>query len=291
MSNLPRREKEKITMEKEIYNGKLKIKLVESGDFHSYYISERKGKEWGPWIRKTGSTTIGGIKDKSGPLKYWVAKIMARFLHAILNERTLTRYDIDEARGLHAKRLKEAGDLGGKIHDWIKEYVAGRKPEIPAEEAVLRGVNAFLEWEKETKVKFIASEEPIFSKEYDYCGKLDAIGKINGKLYLIDYKTGTGLYNDVMMQTASYVEAWEEMGGEKIAGRWAVRIEKRNEDEFKADMEEKDKVNEKYIPFETIYLDDNKENRILDFAAFLNAKKLRDWDIESSKRLIEYKTK
>ena len=253
-------------MEYEIYNGQFKIKLV--GE-HIYYVANKEKSGWGQWQKKYGITTIGSIKDKSAPLKYWVAKIMAKFLCSILDKRGITKYDVDEARTLHTKYLKEAGTIGTKIHDWIEEYIKGKKPEMPEEKNVIIGVNGFLDWVKKNKVKFIESETFIYSRQHDFSGRLDAIAIIDGKRYLIDYKTGTGLYNDVLLQTAAYAGAYQEMTGNKINGRWAIRIEKRDENEFRADMDEKGKPNEKYTSFEAVYLDENKEQINKDFKAFL----------------------
>jgi len=215
-------------------------------------------------------TTIGGIKDKSAPLKFWVAKLMAKFLNGILDSRGITKYDIDEARGLHTKFLKDAGTTGSKIHDWIEKYAKGEKPEMPEEKNVIVGVNGFLDWSKKNKVKFLENETLVYSRQHDFSDKLDSIATIGGKRYLVDYKTGTGLYNDVMLQTAAYAGAYNEMTGNKIHGRWAIRIEKRDESEFRADMDEKGKPNEEYKPFEAIYLDENKTQFAEDYKAFLN---------------------
>jgi len=110
---------------------------------------------------------------------------------------------------------------------------------------------------------------------------MDALAIISGKKCLIDYKTGTGLYNDALLQTAGYVGAYEEMTGEKIYGRWAIRIEKRDENEFRADMDEKGKPNEKHVPFEAVYLDDDKKQIEKDYKAFLNFYEGFKWNKET----------
>lgn len=275
--------------EKKIYNGQYKIKFVKSN--HAYYIAKKEKDGWGKWERKTGSTTWIGIKDKSTPLKYWVAKIMAKFLNNILSERSITTYDIDEAKKLHCKRLEQAATIGSKIHDWIEAYIKNKNPDMPEENNVLLGVNAFLEWVKKYKVKFLESEMFLYSRKYDYCGTSDAVAIINNKRVLIDYKTSPGLYNDVMLQTASYVQIYEEMGCGKIAGRWAIRLEKRTEKEFKNDMDEKGNVNVDYAPFEAIYLGNSGDTQKKDFQAFLAAKHLKEWDKESTQKLEEFKNK
>src|SRR3990167_1071358 len=140
MSRLPKRSQKEIMetpKELELYNGTIKVKFVPN-PYHQYWISRKEKSVWTKYERGVGATTIGGIKDKSTPLKFWVARIMAEFLHGILDERQITKYDIDEAKALHNKRLQEAATSGTKIHDWIDEYVKGNKPEMPAEEEVLR---------------------------------------------------------------------------------------------------------------------------------------------------------
>lgn len=273
----------------EIYSGQIKIKFVEGN--HSYWISRKVKSEWTKWERASGATTYGGIKDKSMPLKYWVAKIMSKFLHEILEGRTITKYDIEDAKKLHTKRLEEAATSGSKVHDWIESYCKKQNPIMPAEENVLRGVNAFLEWEKNHKVKILEAEPVVYSRKHDYCGTIDAIATIGSKRYLIDYKTSNGLYNDVMLQTAAYVEAYEEMTGNKIYGRWAIRLEKRSEEEFQADMDEKGTPNIEYQPFEAVYLDHDKNDRKEDFQAYLCAMGLKRWDKVGVKKIADYKTK
>lgn len=264
----------------EIYNGSVRLKFVDS--IHGYFVSVREGGEWSSWVRKTGVTTFIGIKDKSGPLKYWVANIMHAFLHDILRERGITTYDLDDAKILHTKRLEQAASSGSKVHDWIKAYVDGDKPDIPQEDNVLRGINAFLDWEKKNKIKIVASEVPLYSRAHDYCGTADAIIKIGTKKFLLDFKTSSGLYNDVLMQTAAYVHAYEEMGLGTIAGRFAIRLEKRSEEEFKLVMDNKGAVNARYEPFEALSLDSDQK---ADFEAFLAAKRLFEWDKSSAKLL------
>ena len=293
-------------MEQEIYGGKLILKFTEGN--HAYYIKENKPDA--KWERKSGATTYGGIKDKSTPLKYWVAKITVKFLQEILNKRAITKFDLDEAKGKHREKLQEAATSGTKIHDWCEQYVKGNKPPMPEEDDVLIGVNAFLDWVKENKVKFVSAERLLYSMEHDYCGSADAVARLNGKkdLYLIDYKTSGGLYNDVMMQTAAYSKVHEEMGYGKIKGRYAVRLEKRTAEEFQAEMDEKGKPNEVYQPFEALYLDEgvtvekvgramvttptgkhDKDLMDLDFNAYLHACGLFRWNKDSDKRINSYK--
>lgn len=264
----------------ELYKGTIRLKFVEGN--HSYWVAEKKGGKWTPYRRVTGVTTFISIKDKSGPLKYWVAGLMSDFLQDVLQERDVTKYDIEEARVLHTKRLEQAATTGTKVHDWIEQYIKGNKPTMPQEPGVLAGVNGFLDWQKGNKIEILESETQLYSKKYDYPGTADAIIRIGKKKYLLDFKTSTGIYNDVLMQTAAYTEAYEEMGLGKIYGRYEVRLEKRTEEEFQKAMDKKGNVNAEYKPFEAVMLDTDQRK---DFEAFIASKKLFEWNKQSDKEL------
>lgn len=262
----------------EAYGGKVRIKRVETNWGHSYYISLKKGSAWGPWERKTGVTTFIGIKDKSGPMKFWVAKIMYKFLISIKSTRDITVYDIKEAKDLHVQRLKDAATTGTKIHDYIESETKGEKPDMPQEENVLVGVNAWNDWKKQLKIKIKHSEMPLYSLKYDYCGTADAIITIGNKDYLLDYKTSKDVYSEVFLQTAAYAKAYEEMGYGKLHGRWEVRLEKRTEQEFEEEMNEKGLVNAEFRPFEAINLEYAPDAYERDFKGFLSARDLYLWN-------------
>jgi ribosome biogenesis SPOUT family RNA methylase Rps3 len=117
-----------------------------------------------------------------------------------------------------------------------------------------------------------------------------------------------------MMQTASYLRGIEEMGLEyaewtdkewlksvnlkdvRFVGRYALRLEKRSEEEFQRDMEEKGKMDIPYQIFEYLNLDpidplEPDRNYIEeDFQGFLHARGLRSWSIDADQRLLSYRS-
>ena len=168
---------------------------------------------------------------------------------------------------------------------------------MPEIKQVQVGVNAFLDWEKEYKVKFISSERIVYSKKYDFIGRMDIEAKIDKDLCLIDLKSSNGLYNAVNLQTAAYVKADEEESGREYKGRWAVRLAKYDEQEH-IEREEKKKYIKKivseyrkqeykeypipaYQVFEAKYLDPEDGLIDRDYKAFLHAKELYLWDRET----------
>lgn len=277
----------KDVIEIELYDGTIKIKFIDYGEKkHAYYVAEKlKGGGWSPYGRGTGVTTYIGIKDKSQPLKFWVARIMHDRAMEILEEgREITREDVKMLRELHLVKLEKASTAGTKIHNWIEAYIKGEKPPMPQEQNVLNGVNAFLDWMKAMKVEALESEVVIYSKKYHYLGKLDLIARIGKKRYLLDFKTSKGVYNDVMLQTAAYQKAYEEAGGKPLDGRYEIRLEQRSEEEFRIEMDGKGKVNAVYKIFEPVLLDTDVDE---DFKGFLAAQELFKWNKRAEVRLAE----
>lgn len=250
-----------------LYKGKVEIKFFPES--HIYYVD---GK------RTTGVTTFIGIKDKSRPLIIWAVGLFKDFLYENLPG-GINESHIEEGAKLHSVRKQEAATIGDEAHKWIESYIKGGKPEMPDRDAVVIAVNAFLDWAKQHKVKFISSERVVYSQKHDYVGLFDIEAEVDGQLCLIDIKTGNDLRNDVRMQTAAYVMADMEESKKKYKGRWAVRLAKETEDEYLARMAKKGRdVVKTYQPFEAMYLDENKKDLAEDFAAYLAAMKLYRWD-------------
>lgn len=124
-----------------------------------------------------------------------------------------------------AKRDYEAaGDIGTRVHAAIEEYfVKGAGMDI--EDDIRIPFNAFLEWVNKNKVDCILSEHTVYSK-IGYAGTLDFIGMINGKKYLVDFKSSKGFWPEMPMQLAAYSYAHEEMTGEQMEGVGILRLDK-----------------------------------------------------------------
>lgn len=266
-----------------LYGGKIEGEFVENKETnkHAYYIIDAITKVK---TRPAGVTTICGIQDKSRPLLSWAAGLARNHLEQmVLENKSISINDIYEACDLYNVRKKEAANIGDKIHNWCEKYINWRlnldgcnKPDIPTIKAVQLGVIAFLEWEDQHKVKFVTSEKIIYSFQYGYVGKMDIEAVIDGKLSLTDLKTGNGLYNSVMMQTAAYLRADEEESGKHYDTRWAIRLSKETEEEYNARMAKKGlKDWPDYQVFEAMEFIDGIDE---DFAGFLAAKSLYEWN-------------
>ncbi len=288
-------------IETTLYKGKVLVRLFP--DSHQYWVSVNGGKV----ARKSGSTTYIGIKDKSRPLGMWQQRITLDFLLKKIAEGKKISTDLAvEAVIQNEVALDTAVDLGKKIHEWIECYIKNKLgligyeevPPIPDIPEVLQGVNAYLDWETEHKVKYLSSERLVYSKKHDYVGTLDIEAMVDKKRCLIDIKSANGLYNGVLAQTASYVEADTEENGKKYEGRWAIRVSKTTEEEYHRQEQRKTELKQaiavkqgrevKEYPmkpfkvFEAVYLDTDPGNQKRDFDGFLLMKHLTEWDRATS---------
>lgn len=272
-----------------LYGGKVEVKFYgptpEKPDRHMYYIGS---------TRITGVTTFLSIIDKSRALVSWATELFRDFL--LEKENKVTEEDIYYGCVLHEVRKQEAANIGTDIHEWCEKYIKhrlgiGEMPEMPETKAVQIGVAAFLDWEREHKVRFVSSERVVYSKKHDYVGTMDIEAKIDGKLCLVDLKSSNGLYNIVRLQTAAYVMADEEESTRKYAGRWAIRLAKETEDEYGKRMAKKSagrvragKKAVEYGPykiFEAKFLDEKGTEMKRDKTAWLHCMELKRWNEET----------
>lgn len=138
-----------------------------------------------------------------------------------------------DAKSAHYKKKVETGDIGSFVHQWVEDYIKGKKPAPPVNDQLRESTEQFMEWQKKHKVKFLASEQVVYSKEYNYCGTLDFICTIGGRLVLGDLKTSSGIYNEYWLQTAAYRQARsEEFVEEKYVGQAIIRIGRDGSFEF-----------------------------------------------------------
>lgn len=108
-----------------------------------------------------------------------------------------------------------AADAGTLAHAKIEAYATKGKPPDESgytdEQRKLanQAFESFVAWAGNSKLEIVATEMPLTSKKYRVGGTLDAIGRVNDELSLIDYKSGS-VYYDAIIQTAMYRELWNE---------------------------------------------------------------------------------
>lgn len=137
---------------------------------------------------------------------------------------------LETARKAPYQKKKDAGAIGTIVHQWVEDYIHGKNPSVPVNEGIRKSVEQFLSWVSIYNVKFLCSEQMIYSKQYKYTGTLDFICQIDGKLYIGDLKTSKGIYNEYFIQTAAYRYARvEEFPQEQFSGQIIIRVGKDGE--------------------------------------------------------------
>lgn len=145
-----------------------------------------------------------------------------------------------KGRKAHWEKKTDAGDIGTFLHKWIENYIKGEKPSKPVNPDLQLAVLKFLKWVKQHNVKFLLSEQMVFSKNYQFSGLTDFICTIDGKMYIGDLKTSSGIYPEMFMQTSAYrLARTEEYPEEKYAGQLIVRIGKDGSFEFAVSRDDK----------------------------------------------------
>ncbi len=122
----------------------------------------------------------------------------------------------DESEAIKAA----AGDKGSKVHQAIALLIAGgtvsmddafenpRSLELetltPSEYECLM---SFVEWFQEVKPEVIDSEYTVWNEHYRYAGTVDLKCKIDGKIWLIDFKTSADIWPTFELQVSAYKHA------------------------------------------------------------------------------------
>lgn len=155
-----------------------------------------------------------------------------------------------EARDIPNVVASAAAAVGTAAHNIIDQHISHGRPlwqdnlpllhlDADSVRLVDNCISGFEKFCQEFEPTFLASEFGISSIHHGYAGTVDALAKVGGKHVVIDFKTGSGIYDEAGLQLASYVEAlsfplqewlgfplnepfdtWEEMEA------WVVRLDK-----------------------------------------------------------------
>lgn len=210
-----------------LYDGEIKLTFKESG--HRYEVD---GQE------VVGVTTILKTVIAKEALINWAVKmttdhIVANFNHgAPYSAESLLKL-CDEAKKAHRLVKEGSADVGLRAHKWIEEYIKSKiskteQPEPPLDPDLKEPIQAFLLWEQGNNVEWLESELPVYSRKYNFCGTMDFLARVNGKVIVGDIKTSNAIYPEsYYLQVAAYRYAYEEEHPDaKIDGMTIIRIPK-----------------------------------------------------------------
>jgi hypothetical protein len=186
-------------------------------------------------------TTILKILNKPALIQWGVNLALSK-IRALWMEAPAGEWDWDaaikEAKSEHRTVLDEAADLGSQMHKLIQDFLAGRyvpygEPlDIPS--SLEKAWSAWLSWLSTHNVKQICLEQEVYHKS-GFAGTLDFYGLIDGKRYVVDFKSSGAIWPEMAMQVAAYAHAWRQMTGDRIDGCAILRLDKKTgEPEYRA---------------------------------------------------------
>ena len=111
-----------------------------------------------------------------------------------------------------------AADIGTLAHSIIADNLRGTSttdtstftPEQAAFAAF--AVEKFEDWRKGKTLRAELIEMPLVSSKYGYGGTIDFYGKVGRSMELLDFKTGSGIYPEMLAQVAAYRQLLLEAG-------------------------------------------------------------------------------
>lgn len=233
------------------------IKLWFDSDTHTYF------REWGAGqVAQPGVTTILRIIDKSEFLVPWSAKKVSEKLKVIfpLEEDGLDvftqRLPLEEFHALcdSAKKapreiLEDAGDVGTEAHDALEQAikfaiatnggVVEKLVTAVKDERAQKCCSAALDWMAAHKVRWIATEQKIYSREHEFAGTMDGKAFVTScdnpvccpvrfadARSIIDWKSSNQLSVSYLPQVAAYRAAKLEETGEELTDGFILRLGK-----------------------------------------------------------------
>jgi hypothetical protein len=214
--------------------------------------------------RLRGVTKTVHVMSKGDVLVNWVRKVCLARLRELIVTRHLgpdnslqlfvTELDaaIAEAKKENERVLNDAASVGKLAHahveKWIKAILSDNikdanmlieympiNPADPADKRAEHCVNAALQWTYAHNVRFLSTEQPVFSREFEYAGTCDGTAWVDScddlaccpvafkdHLSICDHKTSNATvpYLEYVWQVCSYQHALEEQTGERYEDRW-----------------------------------------------------------------------
>lgn len=202
-------------------------KRFDFNEAEHYYFRISDGK------RLYGITNVLSIISKPNLIQ-WAANQAIQYLkdNSELKEPDVwlvSSDDLEKARYAHRRKKEDAGNKGKDIHsiieNKIKEAIKNNNGFLEGSYTGEKQVEHFVKWGQGKR--FIASEKQLFSESLWVAGTCDMFFEMDGKTYVGDIKTTSGMWDRVpFFQCAAYGLMLKETEDIDISGYCIVRIGK-----------------------------------------------------------------
>lgn len=155
---------------------------------------------------------------------------------------------LKKAKTAHKKTKNKSGTWGSEVHDMLEKYIKKGLAYEGLDDMKMRTFKNFLEWVDSTGSYFVESEKSVWSEDLGIGGILDGIVLIGNKKWILDFKTGSGIYPEYFVQMGAYDMCIEE----EVKGYIVLNLKKdgtMNEER----TTDKDRYRECFLSCLTIY--------------------------------------
>ena len=154
------------------------------------------------------------VGDKYFPSVTWIASYYPK---GVAFHKWLASKGWDEAEAIKIA----AGSKGSKVHRAVEDLINGipvkmdscyvnpkteKEEELSLEE--YEAIMSFVEWHRKYSPLVLGTELTVLNSDYNYAGTIDLICEMDGKVWLIDYKTGQDVWPEHELQISAYKHAY-----------------------------------------------------------------------------------
>lgn len=176
----------------------MRFERRDHGRNHSYWLDGE---------RLQGVTTILNDGKPKPALVRWAADAAASA--AVDRWEELAALPVSERLAILRNAPNDARDRaalrGQDIHHHAWALVAGEAVDVPDE--YLGPVQAAARWLDHHHVEPVLREVPVVNVSHGWAGTIDLLARAHDALWLLDWKTGKGVYDEAALQLAAYAHA------------------------------------------------------------------------------------
>lgn len=210
-------------------------------------MAHPKGGYWVDGVRVPSVTKVIGQMEKPALIP-WAAKLN-RQLFVDYIQREATAQSIADLASFHGfidkalgeaptfrSTIEKAADAGTVAHDMIERWIKGTDPtdalsdasDVSTQKKAEQAFESFLQWIKNYDIHIIGSEENLISDTYAFGGTPDAWGRVGlGSNAVFDWKTGSGIYAEALIQVSAYAHLVEQREECKVEQAHILRFSKK----------------------------------------------------------------
>lgn len=134
---------------------------------------------------------------------------------------------------LATRKTEMASMVGTEFHRCVEKYLTDGNylldsSKIPPNmvKRIAGMMRSFITWAESVNGEVHHTELKVISRQHAYSGTLDAVGTLDGKPIIFDWKTSSRIYPDMDLQLVAYAQAYKEQTGVKLKQGMIVHVSK-----------------------------------------------------------------